>query len=321
MFFRKKNNIEVNQIEQNREVNLFVGDSFGLLVDEFWFSIQPSDNENDVIGDLHATQSNANDSNAPTTSGIKRRSSSDSEPDSTNKRVKTEPNEFQEDTTNDVDNEANGLSNGDLDKTLPIDNTDEIPSTSASALSANILQNENDTEIANRPIKPEPLDSDEVQSMPVVKIESMSQEPDVDSTMAITPLTVKTEVKSEPTDNENADGATTSSGETHQSSQRECCRYGVRCYRYNLNDRQYMCSMLQYFNCLFRRNPAHRAEQAHPGDEDYRLPEYPDPPLGAAPCPYLDRCYRRNPAHFQQFSHKATCEYSNLSKYIKLFND
>lgn len=53
-----------------------------------------------------------------------------------------------------------------------------------------------------------------------------------------------------------------------------------------------------------RRNPAHRAEDAHPGDRDYRLPDYPPPPLGAPLCPFLDRCYRRNPTHFQQFSHK-----------------
>lgn len=241
MFFRKKNNIEVNQIEQNGQVNLFVGDSFGLLVDEFWFSIQPSDNENDVTGSLHATQSNADNLNAPTTSCIKRRSSSDSEPDSTNKRVKTEPNEFQVDATNEVDNEANGLSNGDLDTTLPIDNTNEIPSTSASS-SANISQNENDAAIANRPIKPEPVDSDELQSMPsTIKTEPMNQEGNVDSTMTLTPITVKTEVKSEPTDNENADSATTSSGETQQSPQRDCCRYGIRCYRYDLSYKDNIC--------------------------------------------------------------------------------
>lgn len=238
MFFRKKNTIEVNQIEENKEVNLYVGDSFGLLVDEFWFSIQPADKENDVMNGLHlhAAQSTANDSNAPTSSGTKRRSSgSDSEPDSTNKRVKTEPTEFQEDATNEVANDANGLNNGELDTTLTVvDDTNDMPSTSASS-SSNIQQN--DSTNTDRPIKSEPLDSDELQQMPAtVKTESMSQEANVDSTMSSTPVPIKIEVKNEPTNNENDDGAATSSGSTHQSPQRDCCRYGIRCYRYNLSE-------------------------------------------------------------------------------------
>lgn len=57
-------------------------------------------------------------------------------------------------------------------------------------------------------------------------------------------------------------------------------------------------------NCeIYRRNPVHRAEAAHPGDADYRLPSYGDPLPGAPPCPYGARCYRRNPTHFRQFSH------------------
>lgn len=40
---------------------------------------------------------------------------------------------------------------------------------------------------------------------------------------------------------------------------------------------------------------------------DYTLPDYADPPLGAPPCPFRDRCYRRNPHHFQQFSHPKKC--------------
>lgn len=47
----------------------------------------------------------------------------------------------------------------------------------------------------------------------------------------------------------------------------------------------------------------HRLEMAHPGDIDYRLPNYEQPPYGAPPCPYGINCYRRNPTHFKQFSH------------------
>ncbi|XP_031618249.1 aprataxin and PNK-like factor [Contarinia nasturtii] len=272
MFFRKKNNVEVNQIGQNTEVNLFVGDSFGLLVDEFWFSIQPLDNVNNGVACLNGNVAQQNE-DAPTTSVPKRKTSVDSEPDSTNKRVKTEPNEYQE--------------NGDPNTTHPIDDTTQMPSTSdasSSSSSMHISPNVNNDETnANQPIKIEPSDSTEGQSQPVIRIktEPMSQEACADSsTFAPIPFEIKTEVKDEPIDNDN----NVASG-NQREQRRPCCRYGIRCYR---------------------RNPLHRADESHPGDLDYRLPEYPDPPLGAPPCPFLDRCYRRNPRHFQQFSHKVT---------------
>ncbi|KAL5284412.1 hypothetical protein ACFFRR_006606 [Megaselia abdita] len=67
------------------------------------------------------------------------------------------------------------------------------------------------------------------------------------------------------------------------SSTRDSCKYGVKCYR--------------------RGNPSHNREMAHPGDSDYRRPDFPDPPKGTPPCPFGMNCYRRNPVHFQQFSH------------------
>lgn len=54
---------------------------------------------------------------------------------------------------------------------------------------------------------------------------------------------------------------------------------------------------------FFRRNPAHRLAEAHPGDSDYRRPSFPEPAAGTPPCPFGSQCYRRNPAHFQQFTH------------------
>ncbi|XP_055379039.1 aprataxin and PNK-like factor [Condylostylus longicornis] len=66
------------------------------------------------------------------------------------------------------------------------------------------------------------------------------------------------------------------------TSQRISCKFGIKCYR---------------------QNPVHRVEEAHPGDLDYRRPEYPEPPKGTPICPYGNFCYRRNPVHFQQFSH------------------
>ncbi|SPP80746.1 aprataxin and PNK-like factor [Drosophila guanche] len=68
------------------------------------------------------------------------------------------------------------------------------------------------------------------------------------------------------------------------SSTRISCRFGIRCYR---------------------RNPAHRNAEAHPGDTDYTRPNFPAPPLGTPPCPFGNLCYRRNPVHFQQLAHPA----------------
>lgn len=42
---------------------------------------------------------------------------------------------------------------------------------------------------------------------------------------------------------------------------------------------------------------------AHPGDYDYRRPNFPPAPAGTPACPFGESCYRRNPQHFVQFQH------------------
>lgn len=89
-------------------------------------------------------------------------------------------------------------------------------------------------------------------------------------------------VKTEPTNSNAQDAADEST--VSSSSIRTSCRFGIRCYR---------------------RNPAHRSAEAHPGDQDYRRPNFPAPPLGTPACPFGNACYRRNPVHFQDYSHPA----------------
>ncbi|XP_002031070.2 aprataxin and PNK-like factor isoform X1 [Drosophila sechellia] len=89
-------------------------------------------------------------------------------------------------------------------------------------------------------------------------------------------------VKTEPI-NSNAQNAVDEST-VSSSSIRTSCRFGIRCYR---------------------RNPVHRSAEAHPGDQDYRRPNFPAPPLGTPACPFGNACYRRNPVHFQDYSHPA----------------
>jgi len=65
--------------------------------------------------------------------------------------------------------------------------------------------------------------------------------------------------------------------------QRSSCLYGSSCYR---------------------KNPKHREDEAHPGDEDYRDPTEEESDDGDRPeCEYGAECYRRNPQHRKDFSH------------------
>ncbi|XP_016925418.4 aprataxin and PNK-like factor [Drosophila suzukii] len=140
-------------------------------------------------------------------------------------------------------------------------------------------------------IKAEPNPDTPVQ----VKAEPVEEadEPAVEPTSSGSTIPVRTEptangnppaaavVKTEPTSS-NGQAAVDSS--VSSSSTRISCRFGIRCYR---------------------RNPAHRSAEAHPGDQDYRRPNFPEPPLGTPACPFGNACYRRNPVHFQQHSHPA----------------
>ncbi|XP_050087328.1 aprataxin and PNK-like factor isoform X2 [Anopheles aquasalis] len=63
---------------------------------------------------------------------------------------------------------------------------------------------------------------------------------------------------------------------------RPSCDFGIRCYRAGSD---------------------HRTQFAHPGDLDYRRPNFPPAPPGAPLCPFGAKCYRRNPQHFVDFQH------------------
>lgn len=229
MFFRKENDPQVSQIEKDKEVHLFVGDSFGLLVDKCWFSIELSVSDNDINNENNV-QTNTNDLCIPLNS-VKRRSSSDSTPDSTpdstTKKIKTEPNEFQNENIEEAD-ETIISGNNDMGMTImDSQNTaNNIPSTSSG-----VFHIPDETiESAIDSIKTEPIDHDEndVQSMPIQAIKPEPNDDSIGSTsMPITPNNIKSEVKQEPIENE----ATTSSGQSNNTTQRDCCRHGIRCYR------------------------------------------------------------------------------------------
>lgn len=222
LFYRKKDEQKINQIDKGIEVNLVVGDSFGLLVDKFWFSIEMPTVEEDSM--------NGN--------GTKRRGIKDSTPDSTTKRVKTEPIEDDANDANDANDEHNEtvLTNGN-ENASNNETNHEMPTTSdqSSDIPNNIPASHGPV---HRPIKMEPIDSAENEASPV------KTEPQQSSVADSTHVPIKTEIKDEPVD-DGAAAVSSNSNETAQSTTpeanqsatptqtppRECCRYGIRCYR------------------------------------------------------------------------------------------
>uniref|UniRef100_A0A2M4BRQ5 PBZ-type domain-containing protein n=1 Tax=Anopheles marajoara TaxID=58244 RepID=A0A2M4BRQ5_9DIPT len=71
---------------------------------------------------------------------------------------------------------------------------------------------------------------------------------------------------------------------------RPSCDFGIRCYRAGSD---------------------HRSQFAHPGDRDYRRPNFPPAPPGAPLCPFGAMCYRRNPQHFVDFQHPDSSKYDS----------
>ena len=70
---------------------------------------------------------------------------------------------------------------------------------------------------------------------------------------------------------------------TNDKPKRPSCGYGATCYR---------------------KNPAHRTEEAHPGDDDFRdLDQADDEDDGRPECEYGRDCYRKNPDHRKDFRH------------------
>jgi len=58
----------------------------------------------------------------------------------------------------------------------------------------------------------------------------------------------------------------------------------------------------------YRKNPAHRTEQSHPGDSDYEDQKqiddnYYDDESNKPICPFGKACYRQNPQHKRDFQH------------------
>ena len=63
---------------------------------------------------------------------------------------------------------------------------------------------------------------------------------------------------------------------------RPACRFGLSCYR---------------------KNPQHKFEEAHPGDDDYKDPNDEESDQEKPECEFGLDCYRKNPAHRKEYKH------------------
>lgn len=100
----------------------------------------------------------------------------------------------------------------------------------------------------------------------------------------------------------------TATSSTTNTAGRVSCNYGVKCFRYATLIFNFTIYVFNKFLLRCRRNPQHRNDMAHPGDPDYRRPEFPEPPSGTPACPFGASCYRRNPQHFVQLHHPPASE-------------
>lgn len=188
------------------------------------------------------------------------------------------------------------------------ENASKEPDTTTTTNST--VSNEN-AESENRPPESEnlpiPSSSSASNTDPVVVKKEPNTEPSSSTSSTNPPsenpstTTVKTEpgVKTEPVTcngTASADNSSSNCSTNHSASNdgsnpnnvRESCQFGIRCYR---------------------RTQEHRTEFAHPGDSDYRRPDFPPASPNAPPCPFGAGCYRRNPQHFQEFQHPPPSKY------------
>lgn len=231
-----------------KEATLTVGDSFGLLPDEFWFRIEET-NENGEL-DLSLLPN------------IKQEKSDEGEPSDSNKCTKRQ------------------LESTECPNSKKPKNEEEGEASVSSAAESNV---------PNVVIKKE---KEEEQEEAKVKTEPPDNPPNDD------------EPGCSNNNGNSSDNSNDNSKNNAPNPQRDCCKFSIKCYRLVKIINSYEKKTINLLSIKTRRNHVeHNAELAHPGDADYRLPDYARYLPNMPNCPYRHRCYRRNPMHFDQFSH------------------
>lgn len=162
-----------------------------------------------------------------------------------------------------------------------VDGDEPMPSSSSEAGAHASLSTNAEVVDSLLPIKPDP-DAHIPNSKSIASSVLSPAQPDEENLASTSAVSVT--IKSDP---DGPSAANAGSGIVIKSpadsgALRPSCDFGIRCYRGG-ND--------------------HRTSFAHPGDPDYRRPNFPPAPLHAPLCPFGARCYRRNPSHFQEYQH------------------
>jgi aprataxin and PNK-like factor len=271
IFFKQQDNTEhLKVLQKDQDVTLSAGDSFGLLENELWYEIATN----------CGARTNENSQADSQVANFDDNTQTYTPPVMVKEEVAEQPEPSATEDTPPVAVEAAAA--------VP-DVVPDVPPTPAESPPAAVptrripawMVTQSEAESST---KRSGEDSAEVETPKRIKVEDTSG-PSTSGVNNNIPATTSAPVvvKTEPPDT-NPKVASADS-----STRRPTCNFGVRCYRKN--------------------NPIHRAAEAHPGDTDYRRPDFPPAPSDAPPCPYGASCYRRNPRHFLEFSHPDSSEF------------
>ncbi|CAO1431554.1 unnamed protein product [Diamesa hyperborea] len=295
--FYQKDQSEFQILQQNEEIVLGHGHSFSLIRNAHIYKILVTDENlagnpetlttssaNEIIDDKNDSPRSSNRStpdldipqHSSSCSGVKR--SADEDPNEcTNKKPKNNDDAVVDQDINQPSNDLN-VTNPDVQADQDINQTSNVlplikpdpdgaagPSSNQPFNVMPIIKPDPDGEAASSTNKP-------FNVMPIIK-------PDPDGPSCSTNSTSATTVKTEPA---STDSPTPSPSSPVTPTTRAVCQFGIKCYRHNSE---------------------HRTLLAHPGDADYRRPDFLPAPDTAPDCEYGASCYRRNPQHFSEFQH------------------
>lgn len=182
ILYKKRSDGILSLLQKGNEIELLIGDLFGLTPDAFWFRLEKSDDQANSNTPLNAT-------NIETT---------DSVSNETTIQIKAE--RVSDDESNTVDAGTSFL--------------------------------------VNRPIKPEPMDTSEA-ATDAIHSNGLTSDPQRPIETTVTEIKgERLETETSPNQNENNTdqiAGTSNPNSNAQTRGRECCKYGIRCYRYVAN--------------------------------------------------------------------------------------
>lgn len=179
IFYKKQSDGILSLLQKGNEIELLIGDLFGLTPDAFWFRIQKSDDETE--------KTPLNSTNIDTIDPVNN--------NGTNIQIKAE--RVSDDESNTVDAETSIL--------------------------------------VNQPIKPEPMDTSEAAN-DATHSNGLTNEPQRPIETTVTEIKgERLETDTSPNQNGNNTNGIAGTSNLNSNAQRrgrECCKHGIRCYRY-----------------------------------------------------------------------------------------